>query len=210
MTIDSYVAVSVRGAPLATQIEYSISGTLTASTATIANRLAKELDVVVKRSEDKRNVTLTLAPPPDTTLLGSIELTIPAKIELEVGSEHEILVESMERSATATGYDQVRFVGNSGNVRAVTRNGNVVIDSALLPSTSATAEVGSGHITLLMPRNVSASIEAAASGGFVVNHPAFPRPLGTNRTSYSAVVNGGHGLARLLAQAGTVTLSAKP
>lgn len=209
LLVDSVVEVIVEGDRGKTNIAYELDAVVTASTATVANRIADRLVVGVDRpSEDV--VRVRIEPLTNGTIAGQLRLIIPDDLELGVTQRGaQVTVEDMDGTVQVDSVGAVRVVDPGGYVSVGVQNGNVIIESSLPPGFVTEAVTRRGDLQLIVPSQISASFSATPGGmgNVLVNHPALPRPL-ANRP-YEAIVNGGLNTVRLSTMNGSVIIQAR-
>jgi hypothetical protein len=204
LVVDSVVEVIVTGNPRADDIAYALDAVVTASTATVANRLADRLVIGVDRPEDDV-VRVRLDPLDNGTLSGQLRLTVPSDLDLGVLQRAaQVTVDSMDAVVQVDSIGAVRIVDPGGYVSVGVQTGAVVVESTLPVGETTEVSVRNGDIQLLVPQQISAAISATAggAGSVQIQHPSLPRPL-ANRP-YAATVNGGLNSVRLSTMNGSV------
>lgn len=209
LMVDSVVEVIVEGSPRLDAIAYELVATITASTATTAERIASSLVVSVDRPTEQI-ARLVLAAPRAGTIRGKLTVRAPSDLDLGVVEKaSNVMVSGMVGVVQVDSLSSVRVVDPEGTVSIGVQRGNAIVDSKLPAGERTEILVGTGDIQLTIPRQVSASIEATAggAGNVVVSHPGLPPVIGTR--PYRTSVNGGLNTVRLSTMNGNVLIVAQ-
>ncbi len=209
LLVDAVVEVIVDGDRGADGVAYELDAVVTASTATVANRLADRLVVGVDRPANDV-VRVRIEALEKGTLSGQLRLTIPDDIDLGVTQRAaQVTVEDMDGTVQIDSLGAVRVVDPGGYVSVGVQTGPVIVESSLPPGATTEVVARRGDIQLIVPQQISAAFLATPGGmgNVLVNHPALPRPL-ANRP-YEATVNGGLNTVRLSTMNGSVIIQAR-
>lgn len=206
LVVSAPIELRLVGAARSTELSYTLEGTLTASTTETAERLAEDLDVEITQEDSQ--VSLTLTAPSGATLSGTLALSLPADLNLEVTAAGPGLwVQGVSGDQTLRTASSVRVEGAEGDLSVSVNSGNAILYSALTAGTTTQVEVGAGSIQLFLPAVPSVRLRAVSSDGqIVVEHPRLPATY-SDQSDYSAVLNGGQSQATLYTRQGSVVLS---
>ena len=211
VTIESWTPLSVSGAVLRTDLFAELEVTLTASSSTVARRLADELTIEVERPSST-DVIVRVRPPRDAMLYGILRVRLPAQLAVE-GIVHSGTAEAsgLEGPVAFTAQGGVRVTDARDDVTAIVTSGNVSVDTRLPPTHEVRVEVGKGDVELRLPLSLSAQIQADVTtrGEVLIDHPELQPAAGIYRTRYRAELNGGLSTVRVLTQVGNIILRAR-
>lgn len=206
LVLDLPFALDVRGVATATTAELTLALVASASTASTARRLADAFAFAVTE-EAGGIVKLTVAQGVELVGLdGVATATIPAALELLVGSTREVRVQSMAQAVSVAAQGAIEVLDARGDV-TVQGGGSVLVTTRALPA-SQTRIQASGALQLGLPSNPSVQVIAeSAQGAVQIAHPALPTPI--QGLAYAASVNGG--LADVQLRAGAaITIGVTP
>lgn len=211
LVIDSPVALDLRGETSIDDIYASLEATITASSAARARDLADALDVAVEHL-DSSTLKLTLPPPKEAALSGTLRLRVPARFDASVFARGgAAMIDSLQGTIAVSSVSHVRVERALGNVEISVSSGNVLLDTALFPGGTTRVEVGLGDIELKLPEALSADIDAAirSQGEVLIAHPRLLPAVDLDRRRYHAVVAGGLSVVRLVTGTGRIVIRAR-
>ncbi|MEL7371777.1 MAG: hypothetical protein AAFN74_22825, partial [Myxococcota bacterium] len=188
-------------------VTWQFEGTVSATSAGAAERIAEQVDV--ETTDDRDRLTLTLGQiQQNGRLEGNWQIEAPEDLSVEVVSGGPTtLVFGFEGDVAIEAALSVAVVDTEGNVAIRSGSGEVLVQPDLRTGQTIDIEAGAS-IQLAAPPNLSASIQAAAGTDRTINitHPSLPLWPGGG-LPYNVSVGGALNQIRLVSVAGDVFIT---
>jgi hypothetical protein len=211
LVVDAPLPLEVVGRRRSTDLVYHLDATMTASTASIAVRLAEAARVKTELEGLEARLEFEGFEPDGGRISGGrLRVWVPDDMDVQlVGRGGPVDVSAILGDVDVVGATHARVVGAEGSVRVAVDQGNAIAEVAARPGSIVELATNRGDVQVLLPAAPSVTVQARAdNGAILVRHPNLPRYAGGG-LPYGAVVNGGLSQVVLTSVAGNVVIDAR-
>jgi hypothetical protein len=207
LIVDSVLPLVMQGNRRITEVLIDARATITASTSTLARRLADDFSVQIER-ESPTTLRLVLPRPDRGAIGGTFKVTLPAEMHIGVFERSgtvDILNVAGQMEVNSLGHAKIVQATNSAKINV--ERGNALIDTTLPQGSTTDVRVGNGDIQLTIPAGISATFDVVVvgEGEIIASHPRLPTNL-SGRQSFRTTVAGGLSIVRLSTGNGRIVI----
>lgn len=209
--VDSPVRVTLIGQPRSSDLVYHLEGTITASTTTVAQGLADEIEVETE-APDVRTTQLVIRGTDfdDGTISAHLRIWVPEDMDVGVVARNGTLdIVDIGGDIDALSASHGKIVGATGSVELGVDRGNAIAEVSALPGSTISVATNTGDVQVILPPRPSVALSAQTNqGAILVRHPQLPAYPGGG-LPYGVQVNGGLSQVTLTAGIGNVVIDSQ-
>jgi hypothetical protein len=212
LIIDSIVPIEVHAVPSQKNALAVLDATLTASTSTRAKNLIAAYEVKIDTAMISGSMMtaprITVPPVRDAALGGTLVVTIPSNIGLDVSERGSTaLFDRIGGPITVVSASSIRATGVERDLMAAVTSGNAIIDVSS-GSPKVFVSVDRGDIDVLLPAGANVVIDAVVTvqGQVLPAYPGLPQLTVTPGETYHAALGANGAPVELSTNVGNIVI----